>query len=436
MEKNINNIDEILKRKFESFEPVPPPNIWSGIEKGISAKKPIVPVNYKKLAGALILLLGLISVFIFDPFNFYQSTDNNINGSGNRYDSPSGMENKIIDSDITDSANIFIPEEKVITKQKIKSVKNKVSDKPNNDSGTDSKSEVSRYYSEFGSGYIGTVGMKHSDFVITDDINFSNNITPLKEIHEEDESEEVAFEPEDSKKGKTGHWKIGLNLWPGLAVSNIDSVEILNSFNLSVEPTYFLNQHWFIKSGIGASYSRDRGFARIKYVVNEYMGSYQDVYNVTFDSIDGVVVPTYHTKNVEVWDSIQRVKVSNVTNRYFYLHVPLLFGYASGNSNNNINWHVFAGPVVFFKATSWIQEPSLSEKDATVIALSNNLPERNDYYFQLWVGAGINYRINQSLGLTLEPGYNYYLTDLYSNNNIKSPRSGFSLRLGLQIRIK
>ena len=35
MDNNQQHIEEIIREKFEQFAPVPPPNVWDGIEKGL-----------------------------------------------------------------------------------------------------------------------------------------------------------------------------------------------------------------------------------------------------------------------------------------------------------------------------------------------------------------------------------------------------------------
>lgn len=433
-----NNIDEIIRKKFESFEPSPPSHVWDEISKGIDSKTALLPFSKKWIAGALIALLSISTFVIIDPFDIIYNSSINVSHTDitiPMVEDAEEIESKNIVSDIETDEDEVLPAANTIHNSKNISQKgsDKVEDKVDED-----KPEITRYNSEFGSGFIGSVGMKHSDFLLSDEIVQTTGLIKMPDITDENEyNDQNATEIiDETEKGKKGYWAIGLNIWPELTVSNIDSVEILNSYSFNIEPTYYFNKHWFLRSGLGASYTRDRGFAEIKYYVKELMGTYEDVYNVTFDSIDGVVVPTYHTKTVEVWDSIKHISISNVTNKYLYLNVPLLFSYSSGNDTKTLNWHAFAGPVFYFNAKKWIQEPAINDKDAEIIELHNNLPIRNNYYLQLWIGAGLNYRINDRLGLNVEPSYFYYITDVYKNKGVNSPKSGFGLRVGLQFKLK
>lgn len=439
MENNKNNTDDLIRQKFESFAPTPPPHVWPEVEKSIESNKPLIPFSNKYMAGAAALLLLAAMFFLFNPFgtNGDDISNENIVNQETEYSKPTGEEN-VDEEIITEEEEVAVATQ---PRKKRKAKKKTVVEEK--DSDVKEEFEIKEHKSEFGSGYIGSMDMKHSDFVLSGKTSFDNstsllafndNLKSEEEKEEESNSEEISIPKEP--KHHNGNWKIGLNIWPEITVSNIDSVEVLNSFNINVEPTYFFNKHWFIRSGIGASYVRDRGFARIKYMVNEYMGSYEDVFNVTFDTIGGNVIPTYHTKTVEVWDSVPHVTVASVTNKYIYMHVPLLFGYASDIKNSAFNWYAYAGPVIYFKASSWIDEPQLNQQDADIIELNNNLPERAGSYFQLWLGAGVEYRVNRNIGLTLEPGYNHYLSKLYSESNISSPNSGFSLRFGIIFNLK
>ena len=428
-----NNIDDIIRKKFDSFEPTPPPNVWDAIEKGLDSNKPAIIFNKKWLIGSLLLLLGLSAVIFLDPFNTASEPTEN--------DNQNVISVSVVNSDVEveDANTPEINVEEVNEVSPIKSYENITNENKNIDkSPVENESKevdqnIRKYNSDFGSGYIGSMGMKHTDFnIINDDIPLIEEIIEPENLN----NPNTIIEFEETETNKKGHWEIGLNIWPELTISNIDSVEILNTYSLNIEPTYYFNDHWFIRSGLGASYVRDRGFAEVKYYTKEFMGTYEDVYNVTFDSIDGVVVPTYHTKTVEVWDSIKHISISNVTNKYLYLNVPLLLGYSFGDKTRKINWHVFAGPVIYFNTGSWIQTPTISDKDAEIIELHNNLPKRNNFYMQLWVGAGLKYKLTEKVGLTVEPSYFYYLTDVYDNKSLSSPTSGFGLRLGLQIKLR
>ncbi len=460
MENNNIHIDDLIRDKFDSFAPSPPEHIWGRVEEGIKTKpKSLFLWNKRTLAIAAIVLLASISttVLVFDPMNFGSKENNELVLTNEPYDENpdyESMEEVVIDQETEFNEAVTKPVEEMKLAEEAESTSLSVS-KPNESSEPElQNNEVSE----------DIIVANKSETHIIDKPDISDNqsridyirfdINPInfrKSALLSDESFAVDFSPvsrdnfeeipqdliiDEAVKQSNLSWRIGYYLSPELTVSNIDSVEILNSFNINVEPSWYFNDHWFIRSGLGISYVRDRGFARINYVTKEYMGSYDDVYEVTFDTISGNVIPTYHTKTVEVWDSIRHVSVSGVTNKYMYMQIPLLLGYQSGNTNSQFNWYIAGGPAVNLKISEWIDDPKPAEDDADIIDLENKLPLRANNYFQLWLGAGLEYKINRKILIGFEPNYRYYLNNIYENTNAKGPTSGFTFRVGLVYLMK
>ncbi len=434
MEKDNKNIDILLRDKFETYAPVPPQHIWSGVEKGINKNSSFITSN-KYLIAASILVMLSISFVLFYPFSSNQDDISIIVENVNK-PTNSIKEETIIKSE----TEIFVLEENTKSPKPriLKETKKtkEIDDQPDIKELKEQSFEVVEYKSHFGSGVMGSLDMKHDDFTINvedDSIEPMNRMEASEADKSEDNSKDIM--PND-KRSSGSHWQIGINIWPELTVSNIDSVEILNTYSLNIEPTLYINDNWFIRTGIGLSYVQDRGFAQINYNTNELMGSYEDVYDITFDSVDGVVTPTYHTKAVEVYDSVKHFTISNITNKYLYLQIPLSIGYSSKINNSSFNWYVYGGSSMFIRTNTWLDKPTLNQTDVDIIDLNNDLPERVDAYFQLFIGAGIGYDLSDNFNLTLEPTYNNYLTNVYDNSNNKGPTSGFALRLGLVYKLK
>ena len=449
MEGDFNNIDNLIRDKFDDFSPTPPAHIWEGIEKGIESKPAAIFFNKTRTTtAAVIAILALIgSLVVWNNFDDNQPIDSNTieientiaiveppdvieeeqmdNISPNEYDAGIPQKN---------NGAIVIPEGDKPEKKKLRKKKKSISiTKPVSGIGVepvDTISEIKpsnsivRYY-------MSTIDLRESYTITTDD---RADYHPINGKREQIQNNNIELDI-PTMSGNSS-WKTGLYISPELTISNIDSVEILNSYNINIEPTYFFNDHWFIRSGIGLSFTRDRGFAKIEYVVKEYMGSYDDVYDITFDTVAGNVTPVYHTKTVEVWDTVNHISVSDITNSYLYLQIPALFGYSNNVSGSPVSWYVFGGPAINFKTSSWIEEPLPDEDDADIVELRNNLPIRADNYFQLWLGAGLEYELNKTLSFAVEPGYRHYLSNIYTNTDIKGPSSGFTLRVGLVYKMK
>ncbi|NQU33471.1 MAG: hypothetical protein HQ521_09575 [Bacteroidetes bacterium] len=454
---NNTNIDNLLREKFESFSPTPPEHIWNGIQKSISSTPMLFFLKNKRLiAAASILLLALLaSLVIFNPFSGHTSGDDIVQIKNTEKTNPS--HNVEADESLTsEEGNISVAINNGISNTPL--IDNKktmgVAENQSNNNGT-YKEVVNK-----DDDVVSFENVVEIDIVTVPQI--AQNIVNSREISSHNmlvhrigfisfKPYDITFAPIDRNevyhipgeievdlvdKPSNSSWEIGLFISPELTVSSIDSVEILNSYNLNIEPTYFLNDHWFLRSGLGLSFVRDRGFARINYNTQVYMGSYDDVYEVTFDTILGNITPIYHTKTVEVWDSVRHISVSNVTNSYLFLQVPVLFGYSSKSSGSPLKWFVQAGPAININIGKWFENPKLKEKDAEIINLQNNLPIRANNYFQLWFGAGLEYELSNKLSIAVEPCYRHYHNNIYSNTNNKGPSSGFNLRVGLVYLIK
>ena len=452
MTNNTENIDNLIRDKFDSFAPTPPEHIWGEIEKGIgSPPKSFLANNKKLLAAATLLLLAMLTtLFVTNPFTSKTSNEvivqpieveNNSKSTSDTYvDVNISENNQTSDNNIDNSEIVNGESENNEIKEPIADIDSQITpfevvetvDYNNSNANIGYEFEIinsSISIREFSSNSM--LESKNEYFVLAaNDIYFAPD--------ERNKTYKIPDEIADNIKANpvTSRWEIGYYISPELSVSQIDSVEILNSFNLNIEPTYFFNNNWFVRSGLGLSFVRDRGFAKIKYNTQEYMGSYDDVYDVTFDTVLGNVTPIYHTKKVEVWDSVRHISVSNVTNSYLYLQVPVLFGYSSKSSGSHLSWYVHAGPAINIKVGNWIETPKLTEKDADIISLQNNLPVRANSYFQLWVGAGLEYELNKKLSVAIEPGYRHYLNNVYSNTNYKGPSNGFTMRIGLVYLMK
>ena len=458
---NNSNIDNILRDKFESFAPTPPARIWNEIEKGIAVptRNSIFTTRRMIVASLLIMAVIISSIFVtkpalFNPSNNTESSYKNDIKSNNPNENYT-TETAILEETETDSEKNILGTNTTNTETKSTKINTNKTTKNQQTTQPEVNSELSVKTNEVKDNPKSVVTFESSTYANTYSLNSNSNPVNILEprqcnILDNELANYTIIKRKGNlvypipdiknynieKKIHNSRWEIGYYISPELTVSNIDSVEILNSFNFNVEPQYYINNNWFIRSGLGISYVRDRGFAKINYLLEEYMGSYDDVYDITFDTISGNVVPTYHTKTIEVWDSVRHVSVSNVTNKYLYIQIPALFGYNSRSTSSQLNWYVFGGPAINIQVGNWIENPKPDEKDADIIELENNLPIRSKNYFQLWVGAGINYEINNKLSITAEPSYRYYLDNIYQNSGNKGATSSFTLRFGLIYKMK
>ena len=81
-----------------------------------------------------------------------------------------------------------------------------------------------------------------------------------------------------------------------------------------------------------------------------------------------------------------------------------------------------------------IEEPLADINAVDINNLQNELPERSPYYFQLWLGAGVEYKAGRNLGISLEPNYRYYFNNVFKTAPYSN--SGLSIRIGLVYTIQ
>lgn len=103
---------------------------------------------------------------------------------------------------------------------------------------------------------------------------------------------------------------------------------------------------------------------------------------------------------------------------------------------NSLNWYVYGGPALNFQLAKIVEEPNPAGKHIEILDLQNKLPERNGFYLQLWLGAGVEYKVSSRFSVALEPGYRYYINSLYSKDDYQKPVSAFTVRVGAVIRLK
>ena len=450
--ENPANSDRLIREKFEHYSPAPPSHIWEGIQAGIASQATpgFFSMHGRKIAAAAaILLLVSIGVWLAIPADRGSATadditrveqDNAAQNAGQMSESTDLPQNETetATGEMDDAAG-----DDLITSDPAEILAADTEEKPaeeipvSSDNDTDilatSDSKVqlqedpataevaaldNRNINTFRVSTLPAAGSDLDNEVQAEFISRDNPVKPL------------TFE---NQKPSVSKWTHGLYFSPEIALVDFDSIRILPAYALNYEPTFHFSNHWFVRFGAGMNYARERGFAKVDYIANEVVGSYEDVYEVTFDTIGGTVVPTFHTKTTDVWDSVRHLQVSEVTNQYLYLQAPVLFGYY--NQTPKFNWYFYGGPAFNLMMVRSIENPEANISEAEIINLENNLPYRSDFYMQLWLGAGIEYKLGRSVAVALEPNYRHHFNQVYDDTRINSALSGFSLRVGVVFNV-
>lgn len=448
MDSNQAHIDQIIKEKLDQFMPLPPEHVWAGIEQGlVDEKQPLFIFLYgKQLIAATALIFIALMLWYFIPVN-------NIDQVG---------EIEMIDeTEQSETGSIVFPDDEQES-QEINTKKNSTGNIPVNEIVDEpietSTTEINQKEASLGIAagnslnnysqeqvelnksrqhqltYISNkkvTALKISGDWYPDSEDAIDNSVNLK--NRKSIPIEASSAGEGEMQGFNNYWNIGLYFTPEMMLNNIDSVTFMNIYSLNIEPSWYFNKHWFMRFGAGVSYVRDRGFAKVDYLSNDYIGTYDSVTSITYDTVGSELFRVYHTKEVEVWDSIRHLAISEMTNTYYYIQVPMLFGYH--NSTNKFKWYFYGGPAVNISIIEQIEDPGTGIEFIEIVQLENKLPQRINYSLQLWVGAGIDFRVGRRFSLAFEPNYRYYFKPIYKENNYKTALSGLGLRFGLVYKL-
>lgn len=417
-----NNINEFLRNKFLDHQVTPPPVVWNNIERKLFISSLFSTRNISLAIIALLLIALPITYYILD----YSDTENQ-NKTEIVQQSEDKNKSTLLDKEQVD--------ESVIANEETSDNRNSDSETTvvivlnNNKADNIDKEDKTVNIIKLEEGFVAEE--EHPDLInALASVSLTSENTDISDLPLENQDETVNTLTDIQKK--TTFWEYSVLASPEFSLTNMDSVSIMNSISLGIEPMKYLNNHWFIRSGINVSYNGDKGFAKVDYMSNDMMGTYDDVVNVTFDSIGGEMLTVYHTKTVEVWDSVRHIVVSEITNRYLYANIPALIGYKS--EIGKLNWYVYAGAAVGLQLTKWIDKPLANTEDINIIELDNKLPLRSNINYQLWLGCGLEYNLDKRYSLVLEPTYKYFFKSLYDNSDYNINTSAFALRFGVNIK--
>lgn len=473
MSEKFKNIDDLFKNKFEDFEVDPPEHIWGNIKQGIqdnnaggSGKSGISGGT----AGisVVLLLVGLFLVYQF-YFNAQEpGTETNLL-TINQEDIPTPKSN----SDIIENNK----EEAKRIKQHSADKSNKKNKKENkqkprfdlnsgiyvavakkslavNGSETIEKQHPVNLNNSTNSSVVNDNTKTNNHFILIpgDDTELlamnsdkyipqpNDNNPEKKDFAKSDLNRDEILDSENqltpgptknpeiaSDYGKKNSWAFGLSFTPEMNFYPNSDIPNNRSYSIDVQALYKFSGY-FLQSGLGISMTSDEGNYKINY--NKYLGSYDYVYDVTFDTSGNQVTPIYHTEPMKVYDSINHVSISPTKSKYNYLQIPILFGY--GNEGKRFGWFVKGGPSISILISENVSDYTMS--DAKILNVDSEMPGRIKTNWQIVLSGGLSYRVSNNLSLAAEPMFRYYIKSAYENSSIttKKPYS-LGLRLGLLV---
>jgi hypothetical protein len=231
-------------------------------------------------------------------------------------------------------------------------------------------------------------------------------------------------------KTKLAAWSIGMFFSPEMTSCEDENIDNSISYNIGLMPRVSFNR-FYIQSGINARFTHDKGSYAVDY--NRYLGTYEDVYLITFDTVNNVVIPTYYTNTVEVYDTISHYAISETKANYTYLEIPVLFGYR--HSFGKFALFANAGPSASFLVGKNIPNAETPEENAMIVNVDYQIPLRSTINWQMLMGAGFDYQLADRISFSLEPTCRFALKTEYDMpDNSSAKTRSFGIKAGLNYK--
>ncbi len=426
-------LDELFQSKFAGFEAEPPATVWNNIHKELHGKGggSVNPVNLALLA-ALVLIAGLLGFSIIkdaphtansglienNQTQIYYDNGNNA-GSGNTVLIP--------DNKTSDSENKSFATNEAVGTAFVDPLK---TGGENSTAASTPHTTLHKRYAEttFAPAFYEETRLAKLKARRSFSVNMSMTAINSENIQVRDSKYHPRFagvNDGERRYNRRAEWQLGLHFTPEVIFYADDSIPNQRSYTFDVSAKWKKNE-FFIESGLGVSFSSDNGKYAIDY--EKYLGSYNDVYNVTFDSTENGVIPIYHTNEVDIYDSISKFKIEQTKNHYTYLQIPVYIGFHK--QVKRFAWFVKGGPVFSVLINKSIPTPDVG--DDRIIDLDQRMPLRVNTSWQFAFSAGVTYQLSNKVSIAIEPTLKYYLNSQYERKYIttRHPYS-FGLRTGL-----
>jgi hypothetical protein len=435
MSEDFNHIDQIIRQKFDNFEPEPPLEVWDKIKSGIS-KTPPPPSS----PGILLPIIVSVSLLIFVAGLFHHFYKNTIQSaqnieagsitiqsaslgstgstttSGNLLQEAFTQAQPEIASAAPDAGTILEPKASTMPvrapfNQDVKADRKK----KHSNSATQSTITSPPRTGQWKPGLV--QALQSGELTYANAAKYNLSPRDVKKL----------YSYRETSKTKFADWSIGLYFNPEVTSCKDKSIENTISYNLSLLPQVSFNR-FFLQSGVNMRFTHDNGNMAVDY--NRFLGTYEDVYLVTFDSTENGIIPTYYTQTVEVYDTISHYAVSETKASYAYLEIPVLFGYRY--TFGKFSLFAKAGPSASFMIGKRVPEAVNPEDKARIVNVNYQVPLRSTINWQLMMGAGFDYKLADKLSFSLEPTFRFALKpeyDLPAGTTGKT--RSFGIRAGL-----
>lgn len=416
-------LDELFKAKFAGFEAEPPASAWNNIHDNLHGNNggSVNPVNLSMLA-ALIVISGLLGFSIIGS----------VPEQSNEID-PAYLSDLHISSVIPSENNLYEPGRDMAenTGTPMRKTSNVVDSDPvmTNSSQPEPDRHEAMHNTQANTVYTHSFAekarlakMKNRRSLALHTGLSSPGTTSIVVRDSKTSPRFSAINKGEPDYKRNASWQVGAFFTPEVSFFNDDSIPNQRRYTFDVTARWKKNE-FFVESGLGISFSNDDGKYAIDY--EQFLGSYDDVYNVTFDTTQsGDIIANYHTNEVNVYDSISKYKVDQTKNKYTYLQIPVYIGFH--RQIDRFGWFIKGGPILSLMMNKNIPEPDAGYN--RIVGLDQQMASRVDLHWQMAFSMGITYQLSDKVSFALEPTFRYYLNSQYERTYITT-RHPYSLGL-------
>jgi len=419
------NIDQIIRQKFEAFQVTPPESVWNRIKSTLGGSGGSGGLSNSPITLPIIITSGILFLIIafflnqsfhdenlaFNPGDYshkmLMAQSNETKLTNTSYQSEPQLKEFEVDGYAfrQEDSSVEIPS--AFDKKPAESIKVRVpafERKTQNVSSAD-QTATDSYEAKYTRAYISNLQLirKTSNEI-------SGNLRKNEKLDLRSTSGIPAWD--DYRKERNDSWAIGAFFTPEVTFYNQDSLSNVSSYAFDINVFYQFS-NYFIQTGLGWKHKKDQGNYHIDY--NQFMGTFDDVYLVTFDSVGNTVVPTYHTNEVDVYDTVNHFMIRDTYLKYSYLEVPLLFGYRK--NINKFSYFIKGGPNVSILISKQAEDVNDWYGQNQILNVDQKTPSRVSLNWQLIFSAGIGYQLSDQFTFTAEPTFRYHMNHEYENMN-------------------
>lgn len=199
--------------------------------------------------------------------------------------------------------------------------------------------------------------------------------------------------------------------------------------SLSIDARFQINK-FYLQTGVGATFSRDKIHWEYEYLRKELVDSYIYVDSVYYNPQTGETY--YYTSIVEVYDSISHTARETSCKKQYYLRLPLVAGYQIYDSRDfalGIQGGLVYNMLLGAKEVKF--EPY--EPGSRVTQVYFHRTRRLEHNLNLTAGLNFTWKANRKLHFYVFPSVNYYFDHLYQQAGGSLPLT-FGIGAGVQFR--